>query len=831
MEPAVKTAGFFTPFLAKLCFMTAYLCAVFSYSYSRVISITIIGVLLSCAAFAQNVRVFFKVVGPDSMGVPYAVVKVTDIADTTLRTGATADSVGKCYLMLQPTHRYTVTTSALGYVPATLSVLVADNNPVYTLAVVPDARNLKDVTVVARRPLMRQEDDKTIVDPTDLAMASTSAFDIIEKVPGLFVDQDGNIYISSSTPASVYINGREQKMGRAEVAALLRSLPPNSIERIEIMRLPSTRYDASSSGGVVNVVLKKGVKPGLTGSANTGFNQGVYGNQFAGVVINNDNGKLSTSFNVQASRRNNGERIKTDRTFSGDSLLSQDAYTVYPANSYYGSYTVGYNAGKKWDITIDGRASYNESHNSSSSPAGILVQGTAIPAATYTTDVANNNSSVSVTQGLSTKYKPDTSGTEWTTDLSWNYLPGNAAQQYNTAYGSPTAFTVSGNGDVATRLHSFTAQTDYVKKLPHRATAEVGLKATNVWFTSNTDYTRTVGGATSPDAQRTNAYSYNEHIYAAYLQGTKKLGSVLLKTGLRFENTNMDGHQTIPADTTFGIKRSDFFPYLYVSRKVMAIAGYELRAFLIARRTITRPAYEYLNPFPRYVDQYLSEMGNPSLRPQFTNNYEANVSVDDRPIVAVGYNEMTDMFSQVVYQAAGNSRQTYRTYDNLGSNREWYVRGLGAIPPGRTYFFVIGGQYNHNVYNGVYNGLPLSYTRGSWSFFTYQTLKLSKTTQLVLNGFMRYKGLVQFYELSTFGALNLSVNQQFFDRKMKVTLSVTDMFFTNKNTFAISQGNVTATGLRQNDTRRIGMNIIYNFGVRKKEDNNFLKQESPENAR
>src|SRR5215217_5824692 len=103
---------------------------------------------------------------------------------------------------------------------------------------------------------------------------------MLEKTPGLFVDQDGNIYLSSTTPATVYINGREQKMSAADMATLLKNLPPTAIASIEILRTPSAKYDASGSGGIVNIILKKGVKIGLTGSVTTGLNQGKYGNQF-----------------------------------------------------------------------------------------------------------------------------------------------------------------------------------------------------------------------------------------------------------------------------------------------------------------------------------------------------------------------------------------------------------------------------------------------------------------------------------------------------------------------------------------------------------------------
>jgi iron complex outermembrane recepter protein len=99
---------------------------------------------------------------------------------------------------------------------------------------------------------------------------------------------------------------------------------------------------------------------------------------------------------------------------------------------------------------------------------------------------------------------------------------------------------------------------------------------------------------------------------------------------------------------------------------------------------------------------------------------------------------------------------------------------------------------------------------------------------VTLSGFARFKGQLQFYELSNFGALNFSINRQFINKKLIVTLSANDILFTNYNRFTIQQGTVNATGLRKNDTRRFGLNIRYNFGFRKKEDNNLFNIESPE---
>jgi hypothetical protein len=293
----------------------------------------------------------------------------------------------------------------------------------------------------------------------------------------------------------------------------------------------------------------------------------------------------------------------------------------------------------------------------------------------------------------------------------------------------------------------------------------------------------------------------------------------------------MKGHQLQPKDTSFTVNRTDLFPYLYISRDIMKIAGYPLRAYLIFRRTISRPAYEYLNPYPRVVDQYLYESGNPTLRPQFTRNYEANVSFEERPIFAIGINETKDIFTQVVYPTDSSDRRfVARTYDNLGKNKEIYFRALGALPPGKKYFFVFGTQYNHNFYEGLYEGKPFSFKKGSWSIFTYHTFKLTQLTQLSLNGFARFNGQLQFYELSEFGSLNMNITQQFLKRKLVVTLSANDIFYTNRNDFTINQGSVKAEGFRRSDTRRFGLNLRYNFGFRKKEDNNLFNIESPEKA-
>ena len=432
-----------------------------------------------------------------------------------------------------------------------------------------------------------------------------------------------------------------------------------------------------------------------------------------------------------------------------------------------------------------------------------------------------------LSDGITFSRKID-SDSEWSNDFYFSYDRNLINQDYTTNFTTPVIFTNGGFGSPDNDRNYFSFTSDLKKKLQHRLTIEAGVKSSLMNYKSEAEYFKGSGSSSVKDLSRTNTFHYRENINAAYLQASKTFGkNIILKTGARVENTNMNGHQLVPADTSFTLHRTDLFPYVYLSKKIMTIAGYDLRAYLVARRTIVRPVYEQLNPFPKYVDQYLSEVGNPRLRPQFTTYSEANISVDERPLFAIGVNDTKDIFNQVVYRSDTSSRQSYRTYDNLGKNKEWYLRGLGAIPPGKRYFFVVGAQYNHNYYQGLYEGQPFSFEKGSWTFFTYHSLKLDKRSQLSVNGFVRFRGQQGFYELGTFGSLNSSINRQFLKQKLTITLSANDIFSTNKNEFTINQGSIDATGVRQGDTHRFGLNVRYNFGIRKKEESNPFNIEAP----
>ena len=763
----------------------------------------------------QQIAVLMKVVDAKNNPVGFANISIVNKIDSTKVSNAITDSIGITKVNLAPKNAYIIRVSAIGYKKYSKDYFINDQSSI-AIKLTEDPTQLNEVVVKSTKALIRQEDDKSVVDPEPLAASSTNAYETVEKVPGVFIDQDGNIYLNGLSPAGVQINGRDLRMSAADIAILLKSLPPNAIQKIELIRTPSAKYDASGGGGLVNIILMKGVKIGLNGSVNTGFSQGEYGNQFIGFNLNNNNDKLSSYVNAQYSNNNGVTITNSDRILSIDSVLKQEARAVSPNHSANLGYGFGKTIKDKWEFNYDGRMSQNKFDNTTNSNSYLRQISVNQNTGNIQTSVNNKGTNNFMNQSFRMKLKLDTVGGEWVNDVSFNFSKSSTDQDYANLFLARNTSS-GGEGDFGNDRNFFTYQSDIRKKI-RGINIESGVKTSILNFNNKSNYTKNIAGLISPDPFRTSKFSYKEQINAAYLQGSKTWGPVVLKVGSRLEQTIMQGHQFIPKDTTFSINRTDAFPYVYLSRKILMIMNYELRGFLVYRKTISRPSYDYLNPFAKYIDPFLYEVGNPNLKPQFTNNYEANISVDDKPLFAFGVNETTDIFTNVVYQSPTNKQVSYRTYDNLGKSRETYFRIIGVIPPGKKFFAVLGTQYNRNNYTGFYEGKPIIFNRGTWSVFTFQSFKLDGLSTITLNGFWRFKGQQQFYELSDFGTLNATINRQFLKKKLTITASYNDFLFTNKNNFVLNQGTQNAVGYRATDSRRVGLSLRYNFGIKPKEN-------------
>jgi outer membrane receptor protein involved in Fe transport len=793
---------------------------------SLLIIILILLCILPIAGLAQSVNITIK--DYDRNTLPGATVQLTKTVDSTDLYATTNQNGIAVFENLENT-LYAVKISFIGFETLEKAINIKPNDREFHFKLKENAITLDEVTIEAKTPLIRQEDDKMIIDPASLVDISSNTLEVLESVPGMYVDQDGGIFLNSATPAKVYINGREQKMSNQDISTILQSLPPGSVQKIEVMRTPSTKYDAASSGGIVNIVLKKGVKIGRFGSINTGLSKSKYTNGDIGFTINDSGDKSTGYLNVKYRLSDREEILNINRFMQTDTFLYQNATTRRKSHRLYTGYGVNYDFNERLNLSYDGRINYSQQESN-----------TANTNFSETIDIIrlseNNNSIINISdyyniqQDLSLNLKLDTIGSEWDNKFGYNYSNRKNNQDYDYIFTIPDTYTLTGSGDDNQLRHFISLQSDFTYYFPYKIRMETGAKSTYQTFDNNADFTVNYDGMEISDPLRTNSFNYIESINAAYLQVSKTLvGNFILKGGVRIEHTYMDGKQTIPTDTSFLINRADWFPYVYLSRTVFKMNDFELQAYAIYRRTISRPGYDMLNPNINFVDQFMYETGNPALKPQFTNNIEVNISYKDYPVFAAGQNYTTDIFSGVMYQSPDNPDIAVRTYDNLGTSKETYLRGMIGIPPMGRYFFAAGAQYNFSEFDGTYEEEPLQYTHGGWRFFTFHSLKLFGNTKLTMSGFMMVNGRMDFYELENFGAINIGLRQSFFNDKLTISIRTRDVLGTMLVAYEINQGSINAWGDRYTDNRRFGINIRYSFGFgKKKDDSNMLQFEDME---
>ena len=672
-------------------------------------------------------------------------------------------------------------------------------------------KQLDEVVVNSRTPLLKQEDDKTIVDAEQLASSSTNVFEVLEKTPGAIVDQDGNVYLNSSTPATININGREIRLSAVDLANLLKNLPASSISKIEVIRSPSAKYDAASSGGIVNIVLKKGVKLGINGSIDASHFQGVYGSQAIGFNVNNSKEKVNTYLSYNFSKKLNFEDLSSNRYTNSGGLFKQFANTKFDNTNNYIGAGINYEVNKKLSVNYDTRISATQNNSNINNNINISSLRTGNSIGQNISVVNNQGPSFFISNGIGTKYKIDSLGSEWSNTLDYTYFKANSSQEYQNLNILPVRNSLLGDGNVLNNKNTLSFKSDVVLKTKKKFTVEVGTKITYSLSKNNSVYFSDTSTGKYVDRLQTNRFKYTENIAATYLQIAKTFGGLTIKPGIRYEYTDIRGQQIVPADTTFAIKRSDLFPYIFLRHKIAKVFGFNLVANAIVRRSITRPFYESLNPYPRYADQYTYDIGNPGLQPQFTTNYELNINADEFPVFSIGLNDIKNIFTTLTYSRGDT---LFRTYDNLGTNKEIYMRAVVGIPPGKKYFFYAGTQMNIMNYKGQYDNVPFTFKRSSFTFFMFQSYKPTPTLALSLNGFLRVNTVVNFFEIKPFGGLTFSGNKSILNKKMNVILTVNDIFKTNQNKFVINQPNFVADGFRYNDRRRLGIALKYNFGLK-----------------
>jgi hypothetical protein len=754
---------------------------------------------------------------------PGATIRLLKATDSTLVKGEITNGNGKFQFINLEENNYIITISSMGYKLYKSVVLKLDGSqkaiqlPVIIL--LPEKnKELKEVIVVAKKPMLEHDIDKTIVNVESMISAATSnTLEVLEKTPGVIVSNDGDISLNGKAGVLVLIDGRPTYMSGADLATYLRSLPGGLLDKIELMDNPPAKYDAAGSA-IINIRLKKNRIGGFTGSLSKAFSQGVYGktngtlnlnylykkiNIFTNLGYNFDKGY---TFDLNNRKYYNTENqlvssinLENDNKFSRKGRIARLGldYAFSPQTTF--GFLLGFDRNNK-NGTLDFESKGFENNELETSGLGYSFGGF-------------KRTNLNTNLNFSHKFKKQ--GEEISADV--NYLQYRSPFEWNV---NNSLFQVDEKITTKTQLYFeipndiniYTAKVDYVHPLKNKALWEIGVKLSIVNNDNDPKYYTVEGGVNVPDYTKTNHFLYYENLNAAYFNTRKSWKKLGLQLGLRLENTNVEGNQignAVVAGTTFSRNYTGLFPSLFFSYKLDSLGDNTLTTSI--SRRIGRPSYQALNPFVEYVDLYSRNSGNPTLRPQY--QYRFDINFQHKRSFGMGF--QMSRYENVIFQSSTEA---------VG---ELYITRPINIPKGFMYILSTNLSQNPAKWWTINGNLQLAHMglRG----VIYSQILNQTTTAVrlnILNQFNFKKGwsaeISGFYmsrEIQSQTIINpryrvfAAAQKKILKDKGTIKLSAEDIFHSwtqTDNTVSIKQS--TSYHFGEGDTQRLGVAFTYRFG-------------------
>jgi hypothetical protein len=765
--------------------------------------------------FAQN-SIKGKIIDSQNQPLPYANVILYKIGNETTPKGTVSDDNGDYSFKNIVKGNYKISVSTLGFKTEEAKKFQLSSNKTFNFTLKEESQTLDEVVIKVTRPLIRQTAEKLIVDLEKTEMVNSSLQDVMRKVPGILVTNNG-ISIAGKGGVRILINGKTTEY--MDVETLLRDFPADNISKIEVVEQPGSEYDASGSGAIVNIILKKNVRLGTHGSITgwIGKDEGFeYGTRASIASYKN---KLNWQATIGHSKPTWRDDLFLVRTV-GNETYDQTTKSPYNPNRFNVSGNIDYYINDNNSIGIGGRWNTRKSNRVSSSK-------TIISDASTSNSLFSENSfdrdRVDFSINPYYEYKSDTDKLV----VDFNYIdykndninnlydvPGSTVSYQDRRYLQDGKYTIK----------AFKA--DYSKTFSENLTVSFGSKYAMVKTDSDLQsYLENTSNGFDLDVLGSSRFLVDETIFAAYSKINATSGKWSFSGGLRYENSNTDGTsiflkngQMVNEVQKRPIKK--LFPSASVSRKLTE----QLGASLSYSYRISRPSYNSLNSFQEFLDPFSAEEGNPNLKPAFTNNYQFNLTYEGQPFFTVGYSKTNDVIFDLIKQN-NNTKQIRQQAVNVEDFTNWNFRLFGPLSfikgvEGYTGFIV-----NQNTYSSATHTLDLS----KWSVFWFiqASYKLPWDVNFEMSGNYGTGALEGQIEVDWLAGLDFSFGKKFLDDKLKANLGFNKMLNRGFNgTINYGNGNakVESNGSRQN----IQLRLVYSFGSKfgkKKSKRNSSKDE------
>lgn len=776
---------------------------------------------MSTTGFAQQVKgkINGSVTDVNTKTIESANITLLRAKDSSLVKISASDKAGNFSFENINEGKYLVSISAVAHQVAFSNVVeLSASNTLITLPatrLLAKSKTLSAVTVSVKRPMIEQRPGMTVLNvdasPTN---AGQNALELLEKSPGVSIDNDGNISLKGKQGVLVLLDGKPTYMSPTDLAAFLKNMQSSNLDQIEIITNPPAKYDAAGNSGIINIKTKKGNIKGMNGSANAGYTQGYYSRFNAGTNLNYRNNKLNVFGGVNAGTYEGYNRLNIVRKFYGvdhktlAGMGDQISMTHFKGEYQSVKAGVDYYFSKKDVAGFVVNGNFNVHQQDPNSNSNVTDERGSV-LYKLRSDVYNKSNSQNLSANTNYKHTFDSTGRELSIDADYAYYNNRSNNNLNTqsfnAENVKNGETVSLAGTIPSLIKIYSAKADYIHPFTSGIRLESGIKTSFVNTDNQVEYLRNSGNGWSLD-NRSNHFIYKENINAAYAIVSKKLKKWDLTAGLRLENTASKGRQ-IKNDSTFNRNYTNLFPNVGVGYA----AGIKNQVNLSYSRRIARPDYDALNPFVYFIDSLTYSQGNPYLQPQFTNNFELSHTYNKFLTTTINYTQTNDIITQLLKQDT-EKKTTYQTRENFSSMKQFGVAVMANIPIKKWWNANIYTNVFNNRYAGTYQSDAVNISTTSVMSNITNSFTLGKGWNAEVSGWYRSKGVEGLILANPMGAVNSAISKQLIKKKGTLKFGVRDMLNTQQFSGYAKYSDVDVLVKNTRDSRQYNLTFTYRFG-------------------
>lgn len=749
--------------------------------------------------------------------IEYASVILYSQSDSVRVTGNTTDSDGKFQLEGRRPGLFYIEVSFIGYNSNHIDNIFLQRGinqiDIGEIKLVQSVLSTDDVEIEIDKVPLEYKIDKKVVNVDKIYTASSgSAVDVLENVPSVSVDIEGNVQLRGNSNFTVLIDGRPSVLDATEA---LEQIPASSIDNIEIITNPSAKYDPDGTSGIINIVMKKNQMSGAGGIVN--LNTGSFENYGGDFLLNYKRGNVNASFGADYSIRNfpgsskqenwtDYQGVRTYVNSDGSRSRNREAYGIRgileidltPKDNL----GLGFRYGGR-DMKHDSELDYSQWTYPATDSSEYLSVG------------KSNRSGYFYAGNLDYRHNFPKKGHVFTASIHGSYRKmeeesTNELREPNGTLINGQLSTEDGPGD---RLQY---KLEYIYPFSETNKFEAGAQGRTGYsedITSLSQYD-TSSNTYILEPEYNNKIGYTRDIYSVYTLYSGETGKIGYQGGLRGEYT----YRIIDLidSASFKIDRWDYFPSAHFSYEVAP-----QRQFMASySRRIERARGWYLEPFLTWEDAYTVRKGNPDLKPEYIDSYEIGHQnhIGDNFISIEGYYRITHNLVERVRSVFPDTVNVIlNTIENVGTGYAGGVEIMTTMEPVNWWSFNLMGNLFNNRIKGVIFGEPFSNESFQWDARFNNSFKLRKTTKFQVNVRYHSPSVTSQGDSKAFFVLDLALKQEFMKGQLSATLQLNNVLGTAKHELTYKGTDFYSYRYFDRDYPFIMLNLNYNINNYKPE--------------